>query len=412
MSRLPVGALSLALLLSGVGCSAPSPGLRVQARVEEDVVIVAVPALMVPTVNVNAGFVEADSPKATTALQQLGSFPGVASVAVGEGDTVAVGQELARLDDAMLAAGVKSAQADAAAARAQIGVVDAGIDTTYDKDAEIADKRGDVHDAIDQLKDTRTTLKANRKTLLTQRDKLDDQLDEAKKALQLLPPEGTTPWPPGVPTREAVEAGIQALKAGLKQMDAALKQMNAGLGKLDDGLQKANEGLDKLDDATDSVSDARAQLIRLRRLVVVAADLSDVVVAIAKAHRGEGTVTSPANGVVTKVATVGQHLSPGAALVTLRRSGYPTMTTWLSPTQAAAVCLDDPATVQADWMDPGASVQARVTRIASRADFPPTSQATDEVHLTRAFAVWLTSYVALPAGTPVTVTIRPCGEIP
>lgn len=412
MKRLPLGGLSMVLLLTVVGCSPPSQGLRVQARVVEDVVIVAVPALVVPTVNVNAGFAEADSPKATTALQQLGSFPGLASIAVGEGDTVAVGQELARLDDALLAAGVKSAQADAAVARAQIGVVDAGIDKTYDKDAEIADKRGDVNDAIDQLKDTRTTLKANRKTLHAQRDMLDDQLDEAKKAFQLLPPEGTTPWPPGVPTREAVKAGIHALKAGLKQIDAALKQMNTGLGKLDDGLQKANEGLDKLDDATDTVSDARAQLIRLHRLVVVAADLSDVVVAIAKAQRGEVAVTSPAAGVVTRVATVGQHLSPGAALVTLRRFGDTTMTTWLSPTQAAAICLDDAATVQADWMSPGASVQARVTRIASRADFPPTSQATDEIHLTRAFAVWLTSYAALPAGTPVTITIRPCRKIP
>ncbi|MGB7961760.1 MAG: HlyD family efflux transporter periplasmic adaptor subunit [Propionicimonas sp.] len=412
MIRLPVGGLSVALLLTCVGCSVPSEGLRVQARVEEDVVIVAVPALVVPTVNVNAGFSEADSPMATPALHQIGSFSGVAAVAVGEGDTVAVGQELARLDDALLAAAVKAAKADAAVAKAQIGVVDAGIDKTYDKDAEIADKRGDVNDAIDQLKDTRTTLKANRKTLQAQRDTLDDQLDAAKEAFALLPPEGTTPWPPGVPTREAVEAGIHALKAGLKQIDAALKQMKTGLGKLDDGLQKANDGLDKLDDATDTVSEARAQLTRLRRLVVVAADLSDVVVSIAKAQRGDASVTSPAAGVVTRVATVGQHLSPGAALVTLRRFGDATMTTWLSPTQAATVCVDDAATVHADWMSPGASVQARVTRIASRADFPPTSQATDEIHLTRAFTVWLTSSAALPAGTPVTVTIQPCRETP
>lgn len=427
MNRFLVGCLSLALPLAGVGCTVPSHGsshgLRLQATVDEDVVTVTVPVLAVPTVDLNAGFAATDrstpamatpvkaTPAMTTALQ-LGSFPGVASVSVSEGDTVAAGQELVRLDDRLLAAGVKVSQADAAAARAQIGVLEAALNETHDKDAEIADKRDDVNDAIDKLSDTRSTLKANRKTLEEQRALLAKQKHEAKEALRLLPPEGTVPWPPGVPTRESVEAGIKALKAGIKQIDAALKQMKSGLSKIDDGLQQAGDGLGKLDDATDKVADARAQLIRLRRLALVAADLSGVVVDLAKAHRTEATVRSPAAGVVTRVAAVGDHLAPGAALVVLRRAGDATVTTWLSPAQVAGICLDDEATVHADWMGPDTVIAARVSRIATRADFPPTSQATDEIHLTRAFAVQLSSSETLPAGTPATVTIQPCRDTP
>ncbi|MCW5952554.1 MAG: hypothetical protein KIT69_09875, partial [Propionibacteriaceae bacterium] len=92
-----------------------------------------------------------------------------------------------------------------------------------------------------------------------------------------------------------------------------------------------------------------------------------------------------------------------------RRDQPTRLVTWLSPAQTGRVCVGDPASVHADW---GEDAPAEITRIATAAEFPPTSQATDEVHLTRAFAVELTTRTALPAGAPVTVVLQPCRSTP
>ncbi|MDQ7993363.1 MAG: hypothetical protein AAGC63_09645 [Propionicimonas sp.] len=72
------------------------------------------------------------------------------------------------------------------------------------------------------------------------------------------------------------------------------------------------------------------------------------------------------------------------------------------------MCVGDAAGVHADWMAAGEQAAAELTWVATAARFPPTSQATDEVHLTRAFLVELTTTADLPAGAPVSVSIQPC----
>ena len=59
-------------------------------------------------------------------------------------------------------------------------------------------------------------------------------------------------------------------------------------------------------------------------------------------------------------------------------------------------------------MPAGTGVRARLTRIGTRADYPPTSVATEEIHLTRAVEVQLTATDQLPAGMPVELTIKSC----
>ena len=46
--------------------------------------------------------------------------------------------------------------------------------------------------------------------------------------------------------------------------------------------------------------------------------------------------------------------------------------------------------------------------ISDRADYPPSSNVTDEVHLTRAVPVDVTTQNPLPPGVPVEVTLRGC----
>ena len=62
--------------------------------------------------------------------------------------------------------------------------------------------------------------------------------------------------------------------------------------------------------------------------------------------------------------------------------------------------------VATDW---GTTHAAAVSRIGVRADYPPTAQATDEIHLTRAVAVSVALAAgSLPAGAPVDLTFTAC----
>lgn len=422
------------------GCSTPTT-LRVQATVADDLVVVSVPALASPPVNLDAGFVTVPGdPAGTTmgsstasALTGLGSTVAVATTDVGEGDQVTAGQQLAVLDDRLLRAGLAAAEADAGVATAQVDVLETAIRDATDAQEEVAEKRVEVADALRELKERRSdvekaikNLTRTRADLLKQRSQaraaradLIAKRKQAQNALAALPPPPVEP-PPGVPTREELEAAIAQLTAGIKRLDAGLKKMAAGLKQLDKGLRQARQGLSRitdgiaaasdglrdLDDAAAELRDARAELTRLRRLAAVAADTASVPVELARTRLAEATITSPVAGTVVSIAAAGDRLAPGAGLVTIRRSGPSRLVTWLSPAQAATVCLGDTATVHTDWGD--AVETAELSRLATAAEFPPTWHATDEVHLTRAFRVELTIPTPLPAGVPATLSIQPC----
>ena len=114
---------------------------------------------------------------------------------------------------------------------------------------------------------------------------------------------------------------------------------------------------------------------------------------------------------MVQLATVGEVVAEGATLATIRERASTTLTTWVSPVQLSQICLGSQASVQADWMAAGQRLGAVVTLIGDRADYPPTSFATDEVHLTRAVPVRLTlsrssdQPQSLPAGAPVDIQI-------
>ena len=419
------GVAVFALPLSA--CAAES-GLRVQATVADDVAAIAVPVLIAPAVNLDAGFGAAlgtsGAPYIAASLG-LGSFSQVAEIAVAEGDRVRAGQPIARMDDRLLRAGLAAAESDAQAAAAQVDALAAAIGKTEDASQEIADSQAEVTDLLAELKDKRAEVKKAIKQLTKTRDDLKAkrsdarakraELVAARKQLQ----DALAALPDGAPNRPELEARLAALNEGIGQLDQALtkldtglaqlnkglKQAKQGLTKLDDGIRKATDGLSDLAEAAEEVRDARAQLVRLHRLAEVAVETTAVGVELAQAQLDQATVTALHDGTVLTTAAAGDVLAPGATLVTIRRDGPSRLTTWLSPAQAATVCPGDVATVQADW---GEDTPAELTRIASAAEFPPTSQATDEIHLTRAFAIELTATAALPAGTPVTVVLQPC----
>ncbi|MDR1768964.1 MAG: HlyD family secretion protein [Propionibacteriaceae bacterium] len=386
VAALAVGAGLLA------GCGQGPSGVTVTGTVVDKTVAAAVPSLPAAAASSAAGALG------------LGSYALVETVSARVGDTVTAGQVVATLDGSTLEAAVASAKADQQAAKAQVDVLAAGIEATYDKAKDVADAKAKLNKAIKTLTKTRAKLVKAQKAAKQARPKLAKQLKQAQALLAKYPPVPV----PGVPAKATVKAGIAKLKAAIKKLDTGLKTIKKALPKLDKGLKKARKALKKLNDAAAKVVDARASLRDAKQVAEIAAGASGLPVDVAKAQLALTDVTAPASGVVVAAAQAGDRLAAGASVVTIRADQPAKVTAWLSPAQAAQVCLGDSARISGDWMAPGESVDASLTRIADGYAYPPTDATTAEIHLTTALEVEFTASGQLPAGVPVDVSVNGC----
>lgn len=258
------------LAVTLAGCTAAPSALVVSGTVEDRLETVAVPAVSVPAVNLDAGFTTltgATNPvtgrtaanlSTVGATYGFGSFVRLAEVSVSVGDTVTVGQSLGRVDTSGLAAQIAAAEADAAVAAAQVGLLGDAIDTTYDKEADVKDAKAKVLDAIDKIHDGKKKLLKARSSAKKTRVDLVAKLHAAEDLLANYPPM----VPPGtnLPPKEALPGMIAGLKAGIKKLDAGVRKINSTLRTLAKGLKKATSGLRKLNDALVTIADARGSL--------------------------------------------------------------------------------------------------------------------------------------------------------
>ena len=204
-----------------------------------------------------------------------------------------------------------------------------------------------------------------------------------------------------------LKSGLLTIEAGLGRAGAGLERIRTGLPRIDAGLAKARDGRAQLDEAAARIVDARRALRHRKDQAEIAARTARIAVQAARRQLGDATVTAPVDGVVVRVAAAGDVLAPGATLVSIRPDAAPRATVWLAPDELARVCAGDAASVVGDWMT-GDGVPATLTRIGTRSDYPPTSVATEEVHLTRAVEVEFTATEQLPAGVPVELHINSC----
>jgi multidrug efflux pump subunit AcrA (membrane-fusion protein) len=468
--RRQVAALSVvagaALVLPG--CGSPHV-LALDGHVDDRVVVVQAPILIMPMPSGDGGQSVASrstaqaspGPSGTlspvVATTGLGSWNRVDEVWVRGGQLVRAGQILVRFDDSPLRAGMALARADAVVAASQVPVLDSAIDDTYDKQHDVDKALATIGRAIDQLSVSRSRLSgqlsqariqlaqlqtkrrelaAQRRALRTKLDQVERQLSALRAGLAQLPaqPPGAPPLPARTQILTSIgklETADTQLRAGLTKLDRARAQLQVGADKLGTGIPKLeraivtlDRGLDKarnqqstLRNARHRLVDARAGLRRTRKLAVIAAEAARAGIDVARNQLRQATVTAPAAGVVVDIVSVGQLLAPGAAVTTIREDVGPTVTSWLAPDQLATVCQGTHAQVFGDWMPPGQRASATVTHVGQRADFPPTSFATDEVHLTRAVPVTLSiqstaNRPALPPGAPVEVTIQTASGCP
>ncbi len=460
--------LAACLVVGLFGCAEAGDRILVSGNVDDELVTVQAPHIQIPELDLNAGF--ADPPGGTTASHPveasrpepaaapIASWNRVATVEVPEGDQVQVGQVLVRLESEALDANLAVARADAKVAASQVPVLDSAIEETFDRQRDINSALRKINKAIRQLRIAHTTLsvqlaqarrqlpqlEAKRVELQRQRQQLgsrlaevDERLVEVREGLaQLSSQRSNTPVPrtsPTSPNRDKLLATIAELqqartqlKSGLNQLaqaDAQLitatTRLRNGIPKLERSIRQIDEGLaqartqrTRLRKARSKIIDARAELRRTRKLAVVAADAATVGIDVAENQKLLATVTAPASGVLVHAATVGEVVAPGTTIATIRQAAASSLTTWLSPAQVAQTCLGAQALVYADWMN-GQPMDAMITLIGDRADYPPTTFATDEVHLTRAIPVRLTLTRSsgqpqpLPPGAPVDIEISP-----
>lgn len=196
--------------------------------------------------------------------------------------------------------------------------------------------------------------------------------------------------------------------SAIRRLTAAIPTLRSAITRIDDGLAKARSGLARLATAQAKLREARARLRDLRELARIAARASRIGVDIARHDRGLTVVTAPATGVVLQIARTGDVLAPGAPVAVIRPDGAPTVTSWIAPDQVDQFAVGTAVRLHGDWMPAGQSIPARVTRVGARADYPPTYQATDGVHLTRAVEITVTvdggDSQPLPAGVPLEIT--------
>jgi X-X-X-Leu-X-X-Gly heptad repeat protein len=188
-----------------------------------------------------------------------------------------------------------------------------------------------------------------------------------------------------------IEKGRAQAKQGATQLSQGLTKLDQGVRTIRDNVGKARDGRAKLNDGLSKLADAATQLSHAQDLAKTRIPAATAALGRAEDQLRLTTLTAPASGVVVAAAQAGDVLRPG-------------------PSQAALLCVGSNVSVATDW---GTTHAAHVTRIGVEAEYPPTSQATDEVHLTRAIRVTITIHDqdAPPPGAGVDLTFEPCKEI-
>ena len=364
----------------------------------------------------------------------------VAAVEVRLGDRVEQGEVILRFDDAALAAQERVAAADADAARSQVALIDAAVETARDKEADLRDKREDVTEGIAEGKKARAELveklddaraasaklpkqlakvDKNLRDLKSKRKNAEGRLREVRGTLDKLPAQAPAEQRAQlVAAEKKLAAGVKELTAGIAKLTAArgeiteakaklkkaIPQLSDGIDTVDGNLADARDGLAKLDKGIAKLEDARSGLKRKRALAVIAADDTTAVDA-ARTARERAVVVAPADGIVADIAHLGEVVAPGATVAELSRPAF-VVAAWLAPEQANRLCVDDAVSVTLDSL--AGPVEGRVGRVLPLADYPPTHQATDQVHLTRAVPVEVTLDAPLPAGVPADLRLSSC----
>jgi HlyD family secretion protein len=248
------------------------------------------------------------------------------AVAVREGDRVAAGDEIARLDAADAEARRSQAAAQVEGARAQLAELEAGF-----RSEEVAQARAALAAAAERLGDA-------------ERDRARAETLFAGRAI----------------SREALEKTAMALEVARAERDRVAAQLRL--------LERG----------------ARAERIAAARAAVAQAEAA---LAAADATLANLRLAAPFGGVVTvRHREPGEIVAPGAAVVTLMDPDDRWVRIYVPEDRLGAVRLGQAATITSDTF-PGATYEGEVAHLASAAEFTPKNVQTAEERVRLVYAV-------------------------
>lgn len=330
---------------------------------------------------------------------------------VDEGDRVAAGQELVRLDRTLLDAQIAQAQASIATANAQLAQIKAGARAEDVRQAKAALAQSiAARDGAKQAWENAQAIRANPQELdarinaaetqyKTARFQLDAALANAQAAATRKDQVGEgNPAPAAkviVEQWAAAEANVQTAQSALDgarqnlevlremktnpltanmQVDAAKAQYAAALA----AAQMAQAKLDAVKSGA-----TKEQLAVAEAQVKQAEAALDVL----QAQASKLTLKSPVNGVVTRRAFhVGEVATPGAALLTVSNINPVTLMIYVPETEIGHVQLGREVSVQVDSF-PDKKFKGKIVFINTEAEFTPRNVQTKAERVNTVFAV-------------------------
>ncbi|MCS7178407.1 MAG: efflux RND transporter periplasmic adaptor subunit [Anaerolineae bacterium] len=323
----------------------------------------------------------------------------IAEIRVDEGDEVAAGQVLVRLDDAIWQSKRREAEAAVAVAEAHLARVQAGA-----RPAEIAAARAALAQAQAERDGARKALENARQALRNPQD-LDLQIAEARTQVRLVEQEverakaelGATEnlyGPEDFRTR-AARAALEAAQAKLAGAQrylavlnetrqrplALLAQVHAAEARLraaEAEVEAAQAALDKLEagPTPEEIALARAQLRQ-----------AQAALALVEAQGSQLTLTSPITGTVsTRSAQVGETAAPGVPILTLITLDPVALVLYIPENRIGEVRVGQTVEVAVDAF-PGRVFTGTVTTIGTKAEFTPRNVQTREERVNLVFAV-------------------------
>ncbi len=338
--------------------------------------------------NTVSGFIEGDE---IAIAPEIGGR--IEAITVDEGDRVTAGQELVRLDRAMINAQIAQAQAaldtanaqftqlknqprasDVTAARAAL----AAAQQNYDKV-----RAGPTVDQLAQLKAQVDSAKA----MVDQAQTAYDRVGGASNPLIAMTPQS-------VALQQAMN-NYSAASAAFN--DARTHPTAAELAAAQSQVVQAQAALDRLTPNADTLAIAENQVKQ-----------AQAALAVLQVQAGKMTLTSPANGFVTRrAAHAGEIAAPNATLLSVANLDPVKLTIYVPETQIGQIKIGDEIPVKVDSF-PDKVFNGKVIFINSQAEFTPRNVQTKSERVNTVFAVKLqipNSNFDLKPGMPADATL-------
>ncbi len=348
----------------------------------------------------------------------------IAEMPVAEGDRVAAGQLLVRLDTALLDAQLASAEAAVASAEASLAQTQAGSRPGQISVAEaqlrqaqaartaarqaVTDTRALVANPQDinlQIAVKEAQLASARHQLaaaVAQKDAAENGMNRGGGAVQWMESWGLSVfyWPEQVLDLSYILywqgwIGVNAAGESLQGLEESLANLRDQQKDPQELQAKAGQAQAGLAQAEAQVAAAQAQLDGLKagataeQLAAQQARVGQAQAALSTLRRQRSLrdIVAPLGGTVVEVVSrPGEVAAPGAAILTVANVDTVALRVYVPQTRLGQVHLGQAVQVSVDSL-PGRTLRGQVSRIADQAEFTPRNVATKEERVNLVFAV-------------------------